>query len=74
MSEEALASDADNAELMQQIERTIPPMNIADAGRLLDEAKQIFRAIASSPSNPRSSKTLSDPLVISTITISSFAG
>ena len=35
-------SDADNAALMQQIERTIPPMNIADAGRLLDEAKQIF--------------------------------
>ena len=27
---------------MQQIERTIPPMNIGDAGRLLDEAKQIF--------------------------------
>ncbi len=51
MSEEALpdkmpdktqTSDADNAALMQQIERTIPPMNIADAGRLLDEAKQIF--------------------------------
>ena len=42
MSEEALASDADNAALMQQVERTIPPMNIADAGRLLDEAKQIF--------------------------------
>lgn len=35
-------SDADNAALMQQIERTIPPMNITDAGRLLDEAKQIF--------------------------------
>jgi len=35
-------SDADNAALMQQIERTIPPMNIADAGRFLDEAKQIF--------------------------------
>jgi hypothetical protein len=54
MSEEALSeetqadktqtSDADNAALMQQIERTIPPMNIADAGRLLDEAKQIFDA------------------------------
>jgi len=47
MSEEAQAdtnkiSDADNAALMQQIERTIPPMNIADAGRLLAEAKQIF--------------------------------
>ena len=35
-------SDADNAALMQQIERTIPPMNIADAGRFLGEAKQIF--------------------------------
>ena len=42
MSEEALRGDADNAALMQQIERTIPPMNIANAGRLLDEAKQIF--------------------------------
>jgi hypothetical protein len=42
MSEEALTGDADNAALMLQIERTIPPMNIADAGRLLDEAKQIF--------------------------------
>ncbi len=36
MSEEALSdktqsSDADNAALMQQIERTIPPMDIADA-------------------------------------------
>ncbi len=43
MSEEALSdktqtSDADNAALMQQIERTIPPRNIADAGRLLGEA------------------------------------
>ena len=47
MSEEARSeniqtSDAENAALMQQIERTIPPMNTADAGRLLDEAKQIF--------------------------------
>jgi len=47
MSEEAVpedsqTSDADNAALMQQIERTIPPMDIANAGRLLDEAKQIF--------------------------------
>ena len=49
MSEEAhikggQTSDADNAALMQQIERSIPPMNIVDAGRLLDEAKQIFDA------------------------------
>jgi hypothetical protein len=36
------ASDAENAALMQKIERSIPPMNIANAGRLLDEAKQIF--------------------------------
>jgi hypothetical protein len=43
-SEETQPSDADNAALMQQIERTIPPMNTADAGRLLDEAKQIFDA------------------------------
>ncbi|MCK5887891.1 MAG: LicD family protein, partial [Alcanivorax sp.] len=42
ISEEIQANDADNAALMQQIERTIPPMNIVDAGRLLDEAKQIF--------------------------------
>jgi len=34
--------DAENAALMQQIERTIPPMNIEDAGRLLQEAKRIF--------------------------------
>jgi hypothetical protein len=49
MSEEALSkenqtSDADNAALMQQIERSIPPMNITDAGRLLDEAREIFDA------------------------------
>ena len=30
------------ADLMEHIERTIPPMNIANAGRLLSEAKQIF--------------------------------
>ncbi len=34
--------DAENAALMQHIERTIPPMNIADAERLLREAKGIF--------------------------------
>ncbi len=44
ISEETQATDADNAALMQQIERSIPPMNIADAGRLLDEARQIFAA------------------------------
>ena len=33
---------AENAALMQQIERTIPPMNIEDGGRLLQEAKRIF--------------------------------
>lgn len=37
-----MESDAENAALMQEIERTIPPMNIVDAGRLLQEAKQIF--------------------------------
>jgi hypothetical protein len=42
--EEAQVSDADNAALMQEIERSIPPMDIANAGRLLDEAKQIFDA------------------------------
>jgi len=42
MTDKTKTSDADNAALMQQIERTIPPMNIADGGRLLDEAKQIF--------------------------------
>ncbi len=31
-----------DAELMQHIERTIPPMDIENAGRLLAEAKQIF--------------------------------
>ena len=42
--EQAQLSDADNAALLQHIERTIPPMDIDDAGRLLDEAKQIFDA------------------------------
>ncbi len=37
-----MQSDADNAALMQHIERTIPSMNIADAEQLLREAKQIF--------------------------------
>ena len=36
------SSDADNAALMQQIERTIPPMNIVDGEKLLQEAKLIF--------------------------------
>ena len=30
--------DAENAALMQQIERTIPPMNLKDAEKLLLEA------------------------------------
>jgi len=38
-------SDADNAALMQQIERAIPPMDVTDGGRLLDEAKQIFDSL-----------------------------
>ena len=37
-----MEGDAENAALMQHIERTIPPMNVADAERLLREAKQIF--------------------------------
>ncbi len=37
-----MQSDADNAALMQHIERTIPPMDIANAEQLLREAKQIF--------------------------------
>ena len=37
-----MEGDAENAALMQHIERTIPPMNIADAERLLREAKEIF--------------------------------
>lgn len=35
-------NDAENAALMQEIERTIPPMNLADAEKLLLEAKQVF--------------------------------
>ena len=42
ISEQMQANDTDNAALMQHLERTLPPMNIVDAGRLLDEAKQIF--------------------------------
>lgn len=34
--------DAENAALMDHLERTIPPMNVADAEQLLREAKQIF--------------------------------
>ena len=36
------ATDAENAALMDHLERTIPPMNVGDAERLLREAKQIF--------------------------------
>ena len=36
------ADDAQNAALMEQIERTIPPMDIGDAEKLLLQAKQIF--------------------------------
>ena len=36
------SSEAANAALMDHIERTIPPMDIGDAGKLLSEAKQIF--------------------------------
>ena len=34
--------DAENAALMEHLERTIPPMNVGDAEQLLREAKQIF--------------------------------
>ncbi|MEZ4502974.1 MAG: LicD family protein [Dehalococcoidia bacterium] len=37
-------SDAENAALMREIEKTIPPMDISDAGRFLLEAKQVFDA------------------------------
>ena len=37
-----MASDSENAALLQLIERTIPPMDLGDAERLLLEAKQIF--------------------------------
>ncbi len=40
--DDAVSSDAENAALMQQIERSIPPMDIANGGRLLAEAKHIF--------------------------------
>ncbi|MDA1004058.1 MAG: LicD family protein [Chloroflexi bacterium] len=36
------APDSENAALMREIEKAIPPMDIGDAGRLLREAKQIF--------------------------------
>lgn len=35
-------TDAENAALMREIEKTIPAMDIEDAGRLLREAKAIF--------------------------------
>ena len=34
--------DAQNAALMEEIERTIPPMDVSDGARLLGEAKEIF--------------------------------
>jgi len=39
---EAVNSDAENAALMLEIERTIPAMDIGDAEKFLLEAKQIF--------------------------------
>ena len=39
---EAANTDAENAALMLKIERTIPPMDIGNAEKLLLEAKQIF--------------------------------
>ena len=36
------ASDADNAALMEHLERTIPSMDLGNAEKLLREAKQIF--------------------------------
>jgi hypothetical protein len=35
-------SDAENAALMEHLERTIPPMDLGDAERLLREVKEIF--------------------------------
>ena len=35
-------SDTDNAALMEHLEKTIPPMNLGDAEKLLREVKQIF--------------------------------
>lgn len=37
-------SDSENAALMEHVERTIPPMVLGDAEKLLREAKQIFDA------------------------------
>ena len=37
-------SDAENAALMEHLERTIPPMNLGDAENLLREVKEIFDA------------------------------
>ena len=43
MAERSNASnDEENAALMQHIERTIPPMDIGDAEKLLLEAKEVF--------------------------------
>ncbi|MCZ6712212.1 MAG: LicD family protein [Gammaproteobacteria bacterium] len=36
------SSDVETAALMDQLERTIPPMNVRDGERLLRESKQIF--------------------------------
>ena len=36
------ATDAENAALMDHLERTIPPMDLGDAEKLLGEVKQIF--------------------------------
>ena len=36
------ASDAENAALMAQLERSIPPMALGDAEKLLHEVKQVF--------------------------------
>lgn len=36
------ASDAENAALMEHLERTLPPMDLADAEQLLREVKQVF--------------------------------
>ena len=55
LTDKTKASDAENAALMQQIERTIPPMNIVDAERFLQEAKLIFDShrIAKAPVSAR---------------------
>jgi len=37
-------SDAENAALMDYLERTIPPMDVANAEKLLSEAKRVFDA------------------------------